>query len=253
MGGGPPGFRPDSPRPAVLGNMANHPASRSPTGLSPAPAALPRAFGSDRLPTGIRRDPAPRPTTPMPQRPPPWRGIGLGMSPFRSPLLRASLLLPAPRGTEMFQFPRFPAAPYGFRCGCPGITRGGLPHSETPGSMPVDGSPGLFAVPRVLHRPSAPRHPPRAPSRSAPPRGGPEPPGPAHADPDPYSTFALALPPLSACQRAATRPMKNPLAFARGIPRTRRLHRPTLSGHLRRWYLRTINRFLDRRSHGSTL
>jgi hypothetical protein len=28
--------------------------------------------------------------------------------PFRSPLLRESLLLSSPRGTEMFQFPRFP-------------------------------------------------------------------------------------------------------------------------------------------------
>jgi hypothetical protein len=28
--------------------------------------------------------------------------------PFRSPLLRESLLLSLPRGTEMFQFPRFP-------------------------------------------------------------------------------------------------------------------------------------------------
>ena len=30
------------------------------------------------------------------------------MVPFRSPLLRKSLLLSFPRGTEMFQFPRFP-------------------------------------------------------------------------------------------------------------------------------------------------
>ena len=31
-----------------------------------------------------------------------------GLFPFRSPLLRESLLLSFPRGTEMFQFPRFP-------------------------------------------------------------------------------------------------------------------------------------------------
>ena len=37
----------------------------------------------------------------------------------------------------MFQFPPCPAAPYVFRCDCPGITLGGLPHSETPGSKPV--------------------------------------------------------------------------------------------------------------------
>ena len=31
-----------------------------------------------------------------------------GLIPFRSPLLRESLLFSSPRGTEMFQFPRFP-------------------------------------------------------------------------------------------------------------------------------------------------
>jgi hypothetical protein len=34
---------------------------------------------------------------------------GLGNSPVRSPLLRASRLIPLPRGTEMFQFPRCPS------------------------------------------------------------------------------------------------------------------------------------------------
>ena len=32
---------------------------------------------------------------------------GLGVGPFRSPLLRASQLIPLPPGTEMFQFPGF--------------------------------------------------------------------------------------------------------------------------------------------------
>ena len=36
----------------------------------------------------------------------------------------------------------------------------GLPHSEIPGSMPVCGSPRLIAACHVLHRFSAPRHPP---------------------------------------------------------------------------------------------
>jgi hypothetical protein len=34
--------------------------------------------------------------------------------PVRSPLLRESLLISLPRGTEMFQFPRFPSLTYGF-------------------------------------------------------------------------------------------------------------------------------------------
>jgi hypothetical protein len=45
---------------------------------------------------------------PDPARPP---GLALDrfrLIPFRSPLLRESLLLSSPRGTEMFQFPRFP-------------------------------------------------------------------------------------------------------------------------------------------------
>jgi hypothetical protein len=36
----------------------------------------------------------------------------------------------------------------------------GLPHSEIPGSKPVCGSPRLIAACHVLHRFSAPRHPP---------------------------------------------------------------------------------------------
>ena len=36
---------------------------------------------------------------------------------------------------------------------------GGLPHSDTPGSKPVDDSPGLVAVFRVLRSLLMPRHP----------------------------------------------------------------------------------------------
>ena len=44
----------------------------------------------------------------------------------------------------------------------PGLQPGGLPHSDTPGSRPVCGSPGFFAAYRVLHRLPKPRHPPCA-------------------------------------------------------------------------------------------
>jgi hypothetical protein len=40
--------------------------------------------------------------------------------------------------------------------------RGGLPHSEIPGSKPVHSSPGLIAAYHVLHRLYAPRHPSNA-------------------------------------------------------------------------------------------
>ena len=40
------------------------------------------------------------------------------------------------------------------------MTSAGFPHSEIPGSKPVCGSPRLIAACHVLHRLSAPRHPP---------------------------------------------------------------------------------------------
>ena len=80
--------------------------------------------------------------------------------PFRSPLLRESLLIYFPRGTEMFQFPRLSSITYEFSNGCYEFTRNRFSDSEIPGSTPVDGSPRLFAACYVLHRLLAPRHPP---------------------------------------------------------------------------------------------
>ena len=48
------------------------------------------------------------PTTPNWQRHQALPPARFRLFPFRSPLLRESLLLSFPRGTEMFQFPRFP-------------------------------------------------------------------------------------------------------------------------------------------------
>ena len=48
------------------------------------------------------------PTTPNWQRHQALTPVRFRLIPFRSPLLRESLLLSFPRGTEMFQFPRFP-------------------------------------------------------------------------------------------------------------------------------------------------
>ena len=50
----------------------------------------------------------PCPTTPDWQRHQALPPARFGLFPFRSPLLRESLLLSIPRGTQMFQFPRFP-------------------------------------------------------------------------------------------------------------------------------------------------
>ncbi len=65
-----------------------------------------------------------------------------------------------PPATEMFQFAGFASCAYGFSAGY--RLRGGLPHSEIPGSTIARISPGLFAACHVLHRLSVPRHPPDA-------------------------------------------------------------------------------------------
>ena len=49
-----------------------------------------------------------------------------------------------------------------FRRGCPGMTPGGFPHSETSGSAGVCPSPEIIAACRVLRRLPMPRHPPCA-------------------------------------------------------------------------------------------
>jgi hypothetical protein len=72
----------------------------------------------------------------------------------------ARVLMSVPPATEMFQFAGFASRPYEFRSRYP--LRGGLPHSEIPGSPIARISPGLFAACHVLRRLSVPRHPPDA-------------------------------------------------------------------------------------------
>lgn len=79
-----------------------------------------------------------------------------GLLPFRSPLLRESIFLYFPPGTEMFQFSGL-APIAGWH-----LEGAGLPHSDTHGSSPVCGSPWFFAAYRVLRRLQKPRHPPFA-------------------------------------------------------------------------------------------
>jgi hypothetical protein len=83
-----------------------------------------------------------------------------GLVRVRSPLLTESRLMSFPPATEMFQFTGFASQPYGFGLGS--RMRGGLPHSETPGSKSARLSSGLIAACHVLHRLLAPRHPPDA-------------------------------------------------------------------------------------------
>jgi hypothetical protein len=80
----------------------------------------------------------------------------------RSPLLAESLLFSLPPGTEMVHFPGFASPSYVFRGRYSGLARCGFPHSEIPGSQPACGSPRRIVACHVLHRLSAPRHPPYA-------------------------------------------------------------------------------------------
>ena len=103
------------------------------------------------------------PTTPLQHRQQAVPLQRFGLLPFRSPLLRKSLLLSFPRGTEMFQFPRFP--PLGL-CVQPRVTGHlplpGFPIRRSTDRSLVGGSPWLIAATHVLHRHLAPRHPPLA-------------------------------------------------------------------------------------------
>ena len=118
----------------------------TPTGLSPAPAGLPRPFGL------TRQGHWPAPLSLAATR-------GISRVPIER-VRREPLLMSVPPGTEMFQFPGFAPPAYGFSQRYP--SRGGLPHSETHGSTPARGSPWLFAACHVLRRLLAPRHPPNA-------------------------------------------------------------------------------------------
>ena len=149
----------------VLGNQIQEAGWLSRTGLSPSVAGRSRPIRlANRFLTSRQtlRSAQSGPTTPAPQRLRPYARRRFRLFPFRSPLLRESLLLSFPRGTEMFQFPRFPPTSYGLARRGQDITPARFPDSGTPGSMLDGSSPGRFAAGRALHRLSLPRHPPRA-------------------------------------------------------------------------------------------
>ena len=97
-----------------------------------------------------------RPTTP--REPKPSR---FGLFRVRSPLLTESLIcFLFLRVLRWFTSPGSLPPAYEFSGGSRNLPCEGLPHSEIPGSKPVCGSPRLIAACHVLHRFSAPRHPP---------------------------------------------------------------------------------------------
>jgi hypothetical protein len=103
------------------------------------------------------------PTTPYRQRHQALTPARFRLFPFRSPLLRESLLLSFPRGTEMFQFPRSPLPALYIQAGVPSfLATVGCPIRISTDQSLVGSSPWLFAATHVLHRLQAPRHPPLA-------------------------------------------------------------------------------------------
>jgi hypothetical protein len=84
-----------------------------------------------------------------------------GLVRVRSPLLAESRLMSFPPGTEMFQFPGFASAAYGFGGGYP-IAGVGCPIRRSRDHSLLAAPPRLIAACHVLHRLLAPRHPPDA-------------------------------------------------------------------------------------------
>ena len=96
-------------------------------------------------------------STPGRQRPHAFRAPRFGLAPVRSPLLGGSLFDFLSSGYLDVSVPPVASHKVGSR-----PSPAGFPHSGTPGSKPVCGSPGTIAACRALRRLPAPRHPPCA-------------------------------------------------------------------------------------------
>src|SRR5262249_42979595 len=108
--GGPRRFTRAFPDPALLGNTAGRSLSFAYGAVTLCGAPFQSASATHRLCNSLECLPSllAGPTTPQQHRRQAVPLLRFGLFPFRSPLLRESLLLSFPRGTEMFQFPRFP-------------------------------------------------------------------------------------------------------------------------------------------------
>ena len=146
MEGGPPGFGRSFTCSALLGILVG-PVGLSAMGLSPAAAQLSSCV---RLAFPV---PCPSPATPGSKLP------GLGSCAFARRYLRNVVLSLLLRVLRCFTSPSVASRDYVFIPGWPPMRAAGLPHSEIRGSTPVDGSPQLIAVFRVLHSLLMPRHP----------------------------------------------------------------------------------------------
>ena len=88
--------------------------------------------------------------------------LWFGLFPFRSPLLRKSMFLSLPPGTQMFQFPGFTLIQLFIHYMIHRVNLCEFPHSEISGSLAMCAYPKLIAAYHVLHRLLMPRHSPCA-------------------------------------------------------------------------------------------
>ena len=152
MGDGPPGFRRGFTCPAVLrihsgGNEV------SATGLLPCLADLSRSLHL------LRFFLTPYRVSYNPKGQAPW----FGLFPFRSPLLRKSIISFSSSGYLDVSVPQVCLLiTYVFSYGYDPITDRGFPHSEIPGSKLTYSSPRHIVVRHVLLRLLVPRHSPCA-------------------------------------------------------------------------------------------
>ena len=88
--------------------------------------------------------------------------LRFGLFRFRSPLLPESFFIFSSSGYLDVSVHRVPSAGLWIYPAVAGLSPAGFPHSDIHGSLPVCGSPWLFAAYRVFRRLLVPRHPPCA-------------------------------------------------------------------------------------------
>ena len=165
LGGGPPGFTRDFSGPVLLGIPSGSHLSFTYGGVTLCADAFQASSATQAISYFLPDQQLwlAGPTTPITQRLPAMTRDRFGLFPFRSPLLRESLLLSLPVGTEMFHFPTLPPPALCVQAGAMGhYAHSGFPIRKSPDQCLVADSPGLIAGSNVLHRLLVPRHPPCA-------------------------------------------------------------------------------------------
>ena len=110
LGGGPPGFTRDFSGPVLLGIPSGSRLGFTYGGVTLCADAFQASSATQTISYFLPDQQLwlAGPTTPITQRLPAMTRDRFGLFPFRSPLLRESLLLSLPVGTEMFHFPTLP-------------------------------------------------------------------------------------------------------------------------------------------------